>query len=415
MIRILPAVLAGLFVFSAIAQAQDTKPRIDALFKFNDTDKDGKLQWAEVWQRTLDYRKARQAPIVVKPGGDNGEDLDAMFADLLLPMHCLLADANKDLTVTRAELTSYIRKVDANKAPEPAEWHWRQLMAAEVELYWGKLINYIDEDEDERVSSEELLGLTGNALPDGEFEVCDKDSNGGLDKAEFVTLKARECLRGELVEYDLPDAVFRASGGTEAEVEGTEPEEGEEDDTASRKDPDKETRSGWKEADATIKVGAKWIARVRYAHSIEGKQVTEWRWCFFRYEITAKSEYGWDIAGTECDDHGKVLEGAKVDAYRFNAQPRHRICHFEHEDMRRYAPKARTLKDLTIGTAVFKSYTTTEPYSWYYKRSNNNTVEAEFTMKGKMAWTNAFIDNTALPLRAEMDKELYYEFLRWMD
>ncbi len=415
MIRVFPVALAGLLAFAAIAQAQDTKHRVDALFKFNDTDKDGKLQWAEVWQRTLDYRKAMQAPIVVKPGGDNGQDLDAMFADLLLPMHCLLADANKDLTVTRAELTNYIKKVDANKAPEPAEWHWRQLMAAEVELYWDTLVAYVDDDDDKRVSSTELEGLMEKALPDGEFKICDKDLNGGLDKAEFVTLKTRECLRGELVEYDLAGAVFRAGGGTEAEVEGTEPEEGEEGETSSRKDPDKETRSGWKEPDATIKVGAKWVARVRYAHSIEGKQVTEWRWCYFLYEITGKTEYAWKITGIESDEKGVPMQGAKADDYPFNAQPRRHISHYEAESIRRYAPKVSKLKDLKVGDNLFKTVQQNEAFRWYYKRSNNNVLEAEVTLKGTLVWTNAFIDNTELPLRGEMDKELYYEFLRWVD
>lgn len=413
MFRVLPAVLAGLCVFGVATLAQDAKSRVDALFKFNDTDKDGKLQWAEVWQRTLDYRKAMQAPIIVKPGGDKGEDLEAMFADLLEPMDFLLADANKDLTVTRSELTAYIAKLDKNKAPEPAEWHWRQLMTVEIELYWDKLISYIDDDDDKHVSREELEGLMGKPLLEGEFEISDKDRSGALDKTEFITLKTRECLRGELVEYDLPDAVFRASGSAESAVERGEPETEDADETP-RKDPDRETRATKSPGDATIKVGARWVARVRYPVRIEGKQVLEWAWTFYLYEITERTDYAWKISGTECDEHGKTLEGAKDGEYRFCAQPRYNIGHFDHYRMRKYAPKERTLKDHTIGAALFKSYKATEPFSWYYKRTNNNTVEAEVTLKGKMSWTNAYIDHTTLPLRAEMDNELYYEFIRWV-
>ena len=223
------------------AKDVETDSVVDKVLERNDTDKDGEITWKEV----VDLHESRATAIAEAGASKDAkkalEEVKEAYASLMPRMEFLLADADRNLEVTSAELRDFLVLSATEGTPKPELWHHEHLARDWVRGRWEQIIETVAWDNKDSIAKwnfvvaatwepsdddwnlnkdfddgierpkEELPDKDGWRRPTPrlfnlEIDIVDKDQDGRLNQEEFAMFKARERMRGWWVD-ELTDTV----------------------------------------------------------------------------------------------------------------------------------------------------------------------------------------------------------------
>lgn len=219
---------------------------ISEKMKFNDTGKDKKIQWDEVLKLHEKHDKEVAEARAEKKPEKALKKVDKEYKWLMQVAEFLLADADRDLVVTRDEYKGYVDLVLDDKEPKLELWHHEQFAKVWVDRHWASILETMDWDEVGSVSIEDMEGLYTWDIVSDDFYASDADKDERLNKAEYIKFKAHERLRGFWVDEVNHRIEYRDAHGNLISA-------GE---TATVKDGDKAPDT------EGMKLGSSWMTRV---------------------------------------------------------------------------------------------------------------------------------------------------------